>query len=292
MTGLSKRNLKQLFREQIPFFLSIPSLIWQILFFYIPTILIIGLSFVAMTGYGFTLYNYWLCCTVTYAFIIARSLLAAFITSFCCVLIAYPVCYYLALSIERAKNFLLFLLILPFWTSVMVQIYAWFFVLERHGLINTILLRLHLITQPVALLNSSIAVYIVMIYCYLPFMIMPLYAQLEKLDTRLLDASADLGATAWQTFTRITLPLSVPGIRTGFFLVLVPSFGELAIPALLSGGKQLFVGSVISQFFISAREPHLGAAFTVMSCIALAAAVGLMYMAFSWFSTPAERNAL
>lgn len=270
-------------------FLSVPSLIWQGLFFYLPTILIIALSFYHFE-YGLSLEYYRSCFNSTYALIIGRSILMAFVTVGACLIIAYPVCYYLAVRMERAKNSVLFLLILPFWTSIMVQIYAWFFVLDRHGLINSLLMKLSIISEPLALLNSTWAVYIVMIYCYLPFMIMPLFAQLEKIDRVLLEASADLGASSWQTFIRITLPLSLPGIRTGFFLVLVPSFGELAIPALLSGGKQLFVGSMISQFFIAAREPHKGAAFTVLSCLALLVTVGLVYLYFAWIGRKYERN--
>lgn len=162
----------------------------------------------------------------------------------------------------------------------MVQVYSWFFVLEHNGLLNTILLKLGIIQQPLHLLNNTFAIYLVMVYCYLPFMIMPLYSALEKIDRRVFEAAADLGATQWQTFIRVTVPLSMAGIRTGFFLVFVPSFGELVVPILLGGGKQLFVGPLITQYFLSARNPALGAAFTCISCIMLLIAVGLLYLFF------------
>ena len=270
--------------RQIPFFLSVPGLIWQVLFFFIPVLLVVGMSIAQVSGYGLTLEHYRTILSSIYISVILRSLMIAFITGLCCLIIAYPVCYYLAVHVQRFKNALLFFLILPFWTSALVQIYAWFFVLERHGLINTLLQRMHLIQAPIGILNTQFAVYLVMIYCYLPFMIMPLYAQLEKLDRRLIEASADLGATSWQTFVRVSLPLSLPGIQTGFFLVFVPSFGEVAIPSLVSGGKQLFVGSLISQFFMTADQSQLGAAFTVLSCVALIIAAALFYAYFAWLT--------
>lgn len=279
---MSKMSVRTLWARQFPFFLSVPGLIWQVLFFFIPVLLVIGMSIAQVSGYGLTLEHYRTVFSITYISVILRSLVIAFITALLCLILAYPVCYYLAVHVRRAKNALLFFLILPFWTSALVQIYAWFFVLERHGLINTLLQRMHLIEQPIGLLNTQFAVYLVMIYCYLPFMIMPLYAQIEKLDRRLIEASADLGASSWQTFVRITLPLSLPGIQTGFFLVFVPSFGEVAIPSLVSGGKELFVGSLISQFFMTTDQSQLGAAFTVLSCIALVIAVALFYAYFAW----------
>lgn len=287
---MSKSMVRVLIDRHLPFFLSMPALMWQILFFYIPALFVLGMSISPGLGFGITLAHYAHCFTISYGGIIVRSLLLSVGTAVCCLILAYPVCYYLALNVERGKNILLFLLIVPFWTSVMVQIYSWFFLLERSGLVNSLLLKLGIISEPLILLNNTFAVYVVMIYCYVPFMIMPLYTQLEKLDRGLLEASADLGASAWQTFRRITLPLSVPGIQTGFFLVLVPCFGDLAIPPLLSGGKQLFVGSLIAQFFVTARQPHVGAAFTVLSGIVLAITVGLLYLYFTWLCPRMQRG--
>ena len=194
----------------------------------------------------------------------------ALFTALSCLAIAYPVAYFLALRVKRYKNFLLFLFTLPFWTNFLVLVYAWFFLLEYNGLINTLLMKVGFISQPLHMANSFFAIGIVMVYCYVPFMLMPLYAVLEKFDPRLIESSFDLGANSWQTFKKVVLPASLPGIRTGFFLVFVPSFGEFAIPALLGGSKYMFVGSLISYYFLMARNIYLGAAFTVLSAVVLA----------------------
>ncbi|BDC34864.1 hypothetical protein Noda2021_08220 [Candidatus Dependentiae bacterium Noda2021] len=148
-------------------------------------------------------------------------------------------------------------------------------------------MKLGIISSPIAFLNSLFAIYMVMVYCYLPFMIFPLYTILEKLDRRLLEASSDLGASAWNTFRHVTLPLSVPGMRTGFFLVFVPAFGELVIPVLLGGGRYLFVGPLISQFFLSARDIARGSAFTIMSGFVLATCAILLMWVLKRLVTPA-----
>ena len=255
---------------------------WQFLFVVAPAAIVLFFS-VASTGDSFsgirlTIRNYVELIDPAYFAIMFRSLVLAFATASTCLLCAYPVAYFLALRARRYKYVLLFLLTLPFWVNFLVQIYAWFYLLERNGLINMLLLRLRFITEPTQLTSSQFAIYIVMAYCYLPFMIMPLYTVLEKIDRRLLDASADLGANTWQTFTRITLPLTMPAIRTGFLLVLVPAFGEFVIPALLGGGKYMMVGSLISYLFVNARNNGAGGAFTYMSGFFLFGIIFLLYM--------------
>lgn len=266
--------------------MAMPAIAWQALFFYIPALLILGLSFVkssvsALSTVSFTTQHYTYLFEPFFFMVILRSLVLAFFTAVFCLLLAYPVAYCLAVRINRFKNIFLFFLILPFWTSLMVQVYSWFFVLEHNGLINTMLIKWGLISTPIHMLNNTFAIYLVMVYCYLPFMIMPLYTALEKIDKRMFEASADLGATQWQAFARVTIPLSMPGIKAGFFLVFVPSFGEFVVPTLLGGGKKLYVGTLITQYFLFSRNLHLGAAFTVMSSIALLAAVGLLYWYFT-----------
>jgi ABC-type spermidine/putrescine transport system permease subunit I len=138
-------------------------------------------------------------------------------------------------------------------------------VLDHNGLINVVLLKLGIISEPLHIINNMKSIFVVMVYYYLPFMMMPLYSILEKIQHELLEASMDLGATHWQTFRRITIPLSMSGIKTGVFLVFVPAFGEFAIPSIIGGGQQMFVGSLISHYFLVARDSQLGAAFTVAS---------------------------
>lgn len=267
-------------KRESHFFIAVPALVWQILFFYVPLTLILVMS-VVVSGegfYGMSFAQYGRFFDYMYLKIIVRSLSLALGNALLCLVLGYPVAYYLARIARKWKSILLFFLALPFWTSFLLQVYAWFFILEKHGIINSILLKLGIISQSLPLLNNLFAVYIVMLYCYIPFMIMPIYATLEKLDNRLLEASADLGAGVWQTFSRVTLPLSLPGVRTGFFLVFIPSFGEFVIPMLMGGGKTLYVGTLISHFFLVVRNAPLGAAFTSLSGVTLVMASVIVYL--------------
>lgn len=267
--------------KDFPFFMAMPAVAWQIVFFYIPLCIVFLYSIVKISSgvLHVTLEHFAYFMQPLFLSIIAKSLVLALTTSIICLLVAYPIAYCLAVRVTRYKNLFLFFLILPLWTSFMVQVYSWFFILEHDGLINSLLLKLRLIASPLQLLNTTFAVYLVMIYCYLPFMIMPLYSALEKIDKRMFEASADLGSSQWQTFKNVTIPLSLPGIQTGFFLVFVPSFGEFVVPTLLGGGKQLYVGSLITQYFLAARDVHLGSAFTILSGLVLLIAIGILY----WF---------
>lgn len=276
-------SLRALFAQEFPFFMSAPALLWQILFLYVPLALIVVASFIPMVNgtwdySSFTLEHYRDFFDFMYVRIIARSCLLAFTTVTVCLLLAYPMAYFIAFYARRWKNLLLFLLILPFWLSLLVQVYAWFMLLDTYGLLNRFLLFVGIISEPIQMLNTSFAIYIIMVYCYLPFMILPIYSTLEKLDTRLFDASMDLGASPFKTFMRITLPLSLSGIRTGALLVLVPAFGEFVVPALAGGGKHMFVGTLISHYFLIAQNPALGTAFTCISAVVLLIlAVGLHF---------------
>ncbi len=270
------KQLQMLIGRELPFLCTIPAFFWQLIFVIAPVAIIIYFSLTTAESL-FTISHYASFLDVSYLKIISRSLFVACTTAICCLLMAYPVAYYLAMYTKRHKEFLLFLLILPFWVNILVQIYAWFFLLERNGLINSILLATGLISQPLVLANSMFAVYLVMIYCYLPFMIMPLYSALEKIDKRLLEASADLGASYWQTLWRVTVPLSLPGIKTGLLLVLIPAFGEYVVPVLLGGSKYLLVGSAISYYFLVARDTNSGATFTCVSALTLISLLLVVY---------------
>jgi len=272
---LSISNYIKIFiQKNTAFIFTVPAVLWQILFLYIPLILVIYTSIQDSSStslWSITLDHYRMIIDWSYLHIIIRSLCVAIGVTFFCLLIAYPVAYFLALRIQSGwKNILLFLLTLPFWTNFLIQIYSWVFVLDYNGLINTILLPMGIIKEPMHMINNIYAIIIVMIYYYLPFMLMPLYSILEKIQHDVLEASLDLGATHWQTFTRITIPLSLSGIKTGVFLVFVPAFGEFAIPSIIGGGKQMFVGSLVSHYFLVVRDSNLGAAFTVISgCIVM-----------------------
>ncbi len=277
------KRLSNFFAQELSFFYSMPALLWQLIFMVAPVAIIVYFSIIG-PGFIVTFEHYRALFKLSYAVIIARSLFLAGATACTTFLFAYPVAYFIALRAQRYKTVMLFFLTLPFWVNFLVQIYAWYFLLEYNGLVNNILLKIGIISEPLLISNSLFAVFLVMVYCYLPFMIMPLYSMLEKMDTRLLESSADLGATAWQTFSRITLPLSWPGIKTGFLLVLIPAFGEFVIPALLGGAKYMLVGTLISYFFLVARNNAYGAAFTCLSGLALIIVLLFFYMGIRlWF---------
>ena len=262
-------EFKKLIKAETYFFLVTPACIWQMAFLVLPIIFVIVLSLSSGEGshlvQAFTFANFYEVFHLSQIRIVMRSIMLASTTAVASLLIAYPVAYFLALHIKRFKFFFLFLLSIPFLINVLVQVYAWFFILERNGVINHLLMNIGFVQKPVNFLNSYFAIYLVMFHVYLPFMIMPIYSSLEKIDMKLIEASYDLGASFRTTFWHIILPLSMPGVRAGFFLVYVVSFGEYVIPALLGGMKLFFVGTLISEYFFIGKDWHLGAAFICLS---------------------------
>jgi putrescine transport system permease protein len=168
---------------------------------------------------------------------------------------------------------LLMLVILPFWTSFLIRVYAWIGILKKEGLLNELLMWLHVINQPLTILNTNWAVYIGIVYSYLPFMILPLYAALERLDNTLLEAAADLGCTPTRAFWRITFPLSLPGVIAGSFLVFIPVTGEFVIPDLLGGNGTLMIGKTLWDEFFSNRDWPLASAVAVILLLLLVAPI-------------------
>lgn len=203
-----------------------------------------------------------------YAIIYLSSVKLAAISTLLCLLLGYPMAYYIARQPQRRRNLLLLGIILPFWISFLLRVYAWIGLLNTHGVINNLLLWLGLIDQPLALIYNDFAVYLGIVYSYLPFMVLPLYANLEKQNLDLQDAAADLGARRWQTFLDITLPLSRPGIIAGCLLVFIPAIGEFIIPALLGGSDTLMIGRVLwDEFFINRDWPVASAVSVVLLLI-------------------------
>jgi spermidine/putrescine transport system permease protein len=263
-------QFKKLIKSETYFFLVMPACIWQGAFLILPIIFVIILSLSTGTGsqlvQSFTLDNFREILHVSQVGIVIRSIMLASVTAIASLIIGYPVGYFLALYLKRFKFLFLFLLSIPFLINVLVQVYAWFFILEKNGVINHLLVFLGMVKKPVNFLNSYFAIYLVMFHVYLPFMIMPIYSALEKIDVKLIEASYDLGADFRKTLWHIILPLSMPGLRAGFFLVYVVSFGEYVIPSLLGGMKCFFVGTLISEYFFIGKDWHLGAAFICLSC--------------------------
>jgi len=198
-----------------------------------------------------------------------NSIKIALISTIIALLIGYPIAYYIARSSESRRNMLLMLIILPFWTSFLLRVYAWIGFLKSNGLVNNFLLQTGLISQPLVMLQTDFAVYIGIVYNYLPFMILPLYANLVKLDSTLLEAALDLGARPIVTFFTVTLPLSFPGIIAGSMLVLIPVIGEFVIPALLGGPDTLMIGRVLWDEFFSNRDWPVASAVAIAMLVVL-----------------------
>jgi len=197
-----------------------------------------------------------------YLVILGRSFAVALVSTLICLLLGFPLALFIARSGPR-RHIWLYLVILPFWTSFLVRTYAWMFLLRDTGLINSALLALGIIQEPLPLLYNYGAVILGLVYGYLPFMVLPLYATLERLDPSLLEAAADLGARPWQTIRRVIIPLSLPGIRAGSLLVFIPCLGAYLTPDLLGGGKTILVGTLIQNQFTSARDWPFGAALSL-----------------------------
>ena len=197
-----------------------------------------------------------------------RSIKVAFISTIFCLLLGYPMAYYIAQSAPTKRNVLLMLIILPFWTSFLLRVYAWMGILSTNGIINSVLLWIGMIDQPIQMLYTNFAVYLGIVYTYLPFMILPLYANLERLDLNLHDAAADLGGKPLQVFRDITLPVSLPGIIAGSLLVFIPAMGEFVIPALLGGLDSLMIGRTLyDEFFVNRDWPLASAVATILLLI-------------------------
>ncbi|AHI67119.1 ABC transporter permease subunit [Burkholderia thailandensis] len=197
------------------------------------------------------------------------SLKMAAVSTLLCLLIGYPMAYYIARSAPAARNLLMMGVMLPFWTSFLIRVYAWIGILKDDGLLNHALIAIGLIHSPLRLYHTDAGVYIGMVYSYLPFMVMPLYAHLVKMDLTLLEAAYDLGAKPWVAFTRITLPLSKNGIIAGSLLVFIPAVGEYVIPELLGGADTLMIGRVMWDEFFNNMDWPMASAVTVAMVLLL-----------------------
>lgn len=275
--------IKTIIQKELPFILACPAIIWQLLFVYFPLCVLIFYSIIQLDATNkmvhFTTYHYQAILNSLYFKVIFNSLILATTTSFICLIIAYPVAYFFVMKVKRLKTLLLFSLILPSWTSFIVQVYAWFFLLKKQGFLSIILQKLGIISASTHLLNNNFSILVGMVYCFLPFMILPIYATLERMDKKLLEASADLGATKTKTFKRIVLPLSMPGVIAGFMLVFIPSFGEFAVPDLLGGGqKAVFWGTMIVEKFLVTKDWQSGSSLTGLGIIFLILLFTILYL--------------
>jgi putrescine transport system permease protein len=203
------------------------------------------------------------------------SLRTAFFSTVICLLIGYPMAYAIARSPKSLQNLLLLVIMLPFWTSFLLRVYALEGIIRDNGFLNTLLLHLGLIHQPLHILRTGLAVYIGIVYSYLPFMVLPLFATLEKLDPILLEAAGDLGSTPRRAFFDVTLPLSLPGVIAGSMLVFIPAVGEFVIPSLLGGPNNLMIGRVLWDEFFGNHDWPVAAAVAIAFLVLLAGPIAI-----------------
>ncbi|MER3382174.1 spermidine/putrescine ABC transporter permease PotB [Pectobacterium aroidearum] len=245
---------------------------WLVLFVFLPNLMIIATSFLTrddthFVSLVFTLENYTRLVDPLYASVLLHSLNMAVIATLCCLLLGYPFAFILARLPKKIQPLMLFLLIVPFWTNSLIRIYGLKIFLSTRGHLNEFLLWTGLIDTPLRIMYTSEAVILGLIYILLPFMVLPLYSSIEKLDKSYLEAARDLGANKWQTFTRVVIPLTMPGIIAGSLLVLLPAMGLFFVADLMGGAKNLLIGNVIKSQFLNIRDWPFGAATSI--CLTL-----------------------
>ncbi|MBM4404250.1 MAG: ABC transporter permease [Candidatus Cloacimonetes bacterium] len=265
--------------------LTAPALIWLMIFFAVPYLIIVIYSFLTADIYDvkflFSLDSFRQAFQSSYLRTFFLSFKLAFMTTAICLLIGYPVAYFIARSRETIKNNLLIFIIIPFWTNLIIRIFAWRIFLSYNGVLNEALMRMNLIDQPLEILRTDLAVLIVMVYVYLPYMILPLYSVIEKMDWTLLHAAMDLGATERRAFFKVTLPLSFEGIIAGSILVFIPALGAYLIPQLVGNQRSLLVGQVITYKIKNIpRNWPMASALSLILLFVVAVLLILLYLAY------------
>jgi len=257
-----------------------PMVAWLLAFVVAPTAILVVYSFcerdeLGRVVFSFTLENYRRVFDAVYLRIFWRSIGYAGLTTVICIVVGYPVAYCIGRAGEVWRQRLLVLVMVPFWTSFLIRTYAWIVILKQEGLLNGLLQALALTAAPLDLLYTPIAVIIGLVYAYLPFMILPIYGSVEKLDGALIEAAHDLGAGPWRVFSAVIFPLTLPGVAAGTLLVFVPAIGMFAITDLLGGARVPLIGNVIQNQFMQARDWPFGAALGIVFLGLFAATYGL-----------------
>jgi putrescine transport system permease protein len=274
--------------------LILPPLGFLIVFFLVPFAFALKISFAetavhvppftdALTRgadhhlhWALTLANYrYLLTDDVYGVAYLYSLRTAFFSTLICLLLGYPMAYAIARTHRTLQGILLLVIILPFWTSFLLRVYALENIIRDNGILNTVLLHLGLISHPLRIMRTSLAVYLGIIYSYLPFMVLPLFATLEKLDPALLEAAADLGSPPWRAFLDVTLPLSLPGVIAGSMLVFIPAVGEFVIPSLLGGPNTLMIGRVLWDEFFGNHDWPVASAVAIAFLVLLVGPIAI-----------------
>ena len=249
--------------------LALPTLGWMGALFVLPMFLMLVLSFLDRGTYGqvvyeFTLDNYARIADPLYALIFWDTLIVSVLTTVLCILCGYPLAYYISRLDRTRQKIWLLLVMIPFWINFLVRSYAWVIILRSQGVVNTFLLSLGIIEEPLPLLYNSGSVLLGMVYTLLPFMVLPIYVSLEQLDERRLEAAYDLGATPGKAFWYVTLPMTKSGVVTGSILVFVSSIGMFVVPDVMGGAKSALIGNIIQNQFLSARDWPFGSALSII----------------------------
>ncbi|KJF85993.1 spermidine/putrescine ABC transporter permease PotB [Photobacterium phosphoreum] len=257
---------------------------WLLLFVFVPNLMIIGTSFLTRDDANlikmvFTLDNYERLFDPMYAKVLLHSFNMAITATLFCLLIGYPFAYAIAKMPEKWRPFMLFLVIVPFWTNSLIRTYGLKLMLGTRGILNNALMYLDIIDKPIRIMYTEYAVMIGLVYILLPFMVLPLYSAIEKLDNNYIEAARDLGANKFQTFIRVIFPLTMPGIIAGCLLVLLPALGMFYVSDLLGGAKNLLIGNVIKSQVLNARDWPFGSATSIALTLAMAIMLYAYYRA-------------
>lgn len=250
-------------------YLAMPYVAWAIIFTIVPLVIVLVYSFTKRDAYGnivyeFTLDNYKNFFTPIYLNVLWRSIKLSFYSTVACLVIGYPMAFIISRAKGMKQNLMVLLFIVPLWTNFLLRTYAWMGLLREQGIINEILLKLGLISEPIQMLYTNGAVVLGMVYNFLPFMVLPIYSVLVKMDRSLIEAAHDLGANEATVFRRIIFPLSFPGVATGIMMVFMPAVSTFVISDLLGGGQTILLGNLIQNQFIAARNWQFGSAVSVL----------------------------
>ena len=252
--------------------LAAPYVGWMALFVVAPLVLVVVYALTTRDG-AFTLDNF--SSMLQYASVFGRSFLLSGIATVLCILLGYPMAYFLARERGRLRSMAMLLIMLPMWMNFLLRTYSWVFLLERNGFFNTLLSTIGL--PKLDIINTEAAVVLGMVYNFLPFMVLPIFSVIVKIDPRVIEAAQDLGANSVQVFRRVIFPLSLPGVLSGVTMVLIPSVSTFVISRLLGGGKSLLLGDLIEmQFLGSAYNPHLGSAISLVMMVIVLVCMGIM----------------
>ena len=260
--------------RQLGWFWSLPGLIFLTLFAAFPVLSMLFMSILTAGRFGgvttpFTLNNFVRSTDSTFLKVIGTSLLISAATAILSLLIGFPTALFISRLSRKWQIILVIAIVMPYWTNFLVRTYAWLVLLNNEGIINKFLERIGLINQPIEMLYTPFAVIVGMTYLYLPLMILPIYAALEKVDKNLIEAAHDLGSSTWKSLKTISIPLAMPGILIGLIFVFVPSMGNFVVPELLGGGKTVMIGNLVRDQFLKARDWPFGATFALILTIIL-----------------------